>query len=1280
MLHDHYRRLAIWTLFLLGTLSLATGQPVIQVVRAAGPCDPPVTNPIVCENSKPGNPASQWDVSGSGDPSIQGFSTDISVNKGGTVTFKVNTDASAYVLNIYRIGYYGGMGARLVATVMPSAALPQRQPACVTNSTALYDCGTWALSASWAVPADAVSGVSIARLVRSDTLGASHVFFIVRDDSGNSPILFQTSDTTWQAYNAYGGSTLYFGTNATSGCNDGYCGRAYKVSYNRPFLTRANTNGIGQLGFFFNSEYPMVRWLESNGYNVSYFTGMDSDRMGSAIRNHKVFMSVGQDEYWSGGQRANVEAARAAGVNLAFFSGNDVFWKTRWENSIDGTNTPYRTLVSYKETHANAVVDPADPPTWTGTWRDPRFSPPADGGRPENALKGTLFTVNGPRYDAITVPSADGRMRFWRNTAVANLTSGQSATLTSGSLGNEWDEAPDNGSQPAGLIELSSTTVNLSSQYLLDYGSTFGAGTATHRLMLSRYPGGALVFGAGTCQWSWGLDGTHDVMSSTPDLNMRQAPVNLLADMGVQPGSLQPGLVAATASTDTTPPASTIISPASGSTIPFGNPITVSGTATDAGGGVVGGVEVSVDGGSTWHLAGGRGNWTYTFTPALQGQLTIKSRAVDDSGNLETPSAGVTVTVGTASTSLHSLNVGGGYAEAPDAAKLKITGDWTVEAWFKDQSTSGYSHNPAYLLIKGDTNVAGEAPYLIEVDWGSIRAGERTAWNNQVVSYSLPASGAGQWHHVAATLQASSRTLTLYLDGVQVAQGTLAALTTIGNSLPLDIGRDGSSGNNWVGKIDDVRIWNLVRTASQIGASYQNELGAAPAGLAANYRFDESSGSTAADSTPSPDNATLFSGATFSTDVGAGAPPPATPPVISNVQASGITSSTATITWSTDQASNSQVDYGTSTSYGFSVSNSASVTSHSVQLTGLSASTLYHYRVDSTDAAGTTSSGDFTLTTAAPPPPPVISNVQSSAVTNSSATITWSTDQASTSQVDYGTTTAYGSSTTLDPSLVTSHTVQLSGLSPGTTYHYRVDSTDAGGTTSSGDFTFTTTNAAPQFSLALSNGGYAEATNANKLNPSGDWTVEAWFKDESPSGYNHPSSYLLIKGDTNVSGEAIYLFDLEWGALLIGERTGWSNQVMRYVLPASGAGSWHHIAASLQASSRTLTIYLDGVQVAQGTLSALSLGNVLPLDIGRDGNTGNYWNGKIDDVRIWNVVRTASQISANYQSELSGPQTGLVANWKFDDGSGATAMDSTSAPDNASLLGGATFSSDTGAH
>ena len=176
----------------------------------AAPCDAPITNPVACENTKPGNPASEWDVSGSGSGSIQGFATNISVDQGGAMSFKVDTNATDYRIDIYRMGYYGGQGARKVTTVQPLAVLPQLQPNCLSNgSTGITDCGNWAVSATWVVPADAVSGIYIAKLVREDgTAGSSHMVFVVRDDDGGSDLLFQTSDTTWQAYNQYGGASL----------------------------------------------------------------------------------------------------------------------------------------------------------------------------------------------------------------------------------------------------------------------------------------------------------------------------------------------------------------------------------------------------------------------------------------------------------------------------------------------------------------------------------------------------------------------------------------------------------------------------------------------------------------------------------------------------------------------------------------------------------------------------------------------------------------------------------------------------------------------------------------------------------------------------------------------------------------------------------------------------------------------------------------------------------------------------------------------------------------
>jgi len=117
--------------------------------------------------------------------------------------------------------------------------------------------------------------------------------------------------------------------------------------------------------------------------------------------------------------------------------------------------------------------------------------------------------------------------------------------------------------------------------------------------------------------------------------------------MGVQPATLQGGLVPAVASTDTTPPTSAITSPSSGTTVSPGSSVTISGTAVDSGGGVVGAVEISLDGGTTWHPAVGRENWSYSATFTNTGTVNVRTRAADDSGNLEVPGPGITFTVGT---------------------------------------------------------------------------------------------------------------------------------------------------------------------------------------------------------------------------------------------------------------------------------------------------------------------------------------------------------------------------------------------------------------------------------------------------------------------------------------------------------------------------------------------------------------------------------------------------------------------------------------------------------
>jgi beta-glucanase (GH16 family) len=189
-------------------------------------------------------------------------------------------------------------------------------------------------------------------------------------------------------------------------------------------------------------------------------------------------------------------------------------------------------------------------------------------------------------------------------------------------------------------------------------------------------------------------------------------------------------------------------------------------------------------------------------------------------------------------------------------------------------------------------------------------------------------------------------------------------------------------------------------------------------------------------------------------------PDDTTPPIISGVEATSVSSSGATIAWTTDEPGDSQVEYGTTTSYGnLTPLDTSPVTAHAQSLSGLQAGTAYHYRVHSNDANGNlASSGDFTFTTSPPDTtPPVISSVSSSGISAREATISWATNEPADTQVEYGQTTAYGKTTALNTSLVTSHTQIVGGLSKGTLYHYRVHSRDTDGNlASSDDFTFTT--------------------------------------------------------------------------------------------------------------------------------------------------------------------------------------------------------------------------------
>ncbi len=235
---------------------------------------------------------------------IEGYASAVSLNRGEDIKLYVNTKEPTYTIEILRIGWYGGRGMKSMGTPVTRNGMAQAPPVMDTAS-GLIECD-WQDPYLLHVPASNdptvwPSGMYVAKLTAGTTGKQNYIIFVVRDDQRPSDLLFQASVTTYQAYNDWGGRSLY----STP--------RASKVSFNRPYL-----HGHGT-GHFIYWELSMVQYLEKEGYDVSYTTDVDTHERGNLLSLHKGFLSVGHDEYWTWRMRDNVEAARDNGVNIAFF-------------------------------------------------------------------------------------------------------------------------------------------------------------------------------------------------------------------------------------------------------------------------------------------------------------------------------------------------------------------------------------------------------------------------------------------------------------------------------------------------------------------------------------------------------------------------------------------------------------------------------------------------------------------------------------------------------------------------------------------------------------------------------------------------------------------------------------------------------------------------------------------------------------------------------------------------------------------------------------------------
>ncbi|MGB8854185.1 MAG: N,N-dimethylformamidase beta subunit family domain-containing protein [Pirellulales bacterium] len=290
-------------------------------------------SPIVAENARPGT--RDWLLTnvkvddGRRSAAIEGYCSHTSIRAGETLSIFVSTrPVSRFTLQIYRTGFYGGDGARLMADLGEFAGAEEPDPP--LGEKRLRRC-EWKASTELKIPADWPSGVYVGKLTSREGGLQSYVIFIVRDDRP-ADFLFQCSDFTWQAYNRWPNRCALY----DDGRTEWYWGPNVQVSFDRPYgkfyhlVNQPLSTGSGD---WFLWEFPLAYWMESQGYDVSYISNLDTHRDPARLSKSRGFLSVGHDEYWTIEMFRNVQAAIAAGTSVGFFSGNAVFGKVKFDDS-----------------------------------------------------------------------------------------------------------------------------------------------------------------------------------------------------------------------------------------------------------------------------------------------------------------------------------------------------------------------------------------------------------------------------------------------------------------------------------------------------------------------------------------------------------------------------------------------------------------------------------------------------------------------------------------------------------------------------------------------------------------------------------------------------------------------------------------------------------------------------------------------------------------------------------------------------------------------------------
>lgn len=382
------------------------------------------------ENRLLGNSMNEWwilDADQAHAHEIEGFAYPQAVNVGENVKLFINTEYPTYDLRIYRLGYYGGTGARRVFESLGRVGIAQ-PPCNSSGTTGVVDCGNWAAVLS-VNTSQFTSGVFLVKLdgrvVGGQRAKSRHFLFVVRDDSRPSRFLVQIETNTIQAYNVWGNKSLAgnlyndnpdgvgFGLYAEGERSGAVYGwryrqdlrpRAVAVSYRRPVAS--DTFGLLNQGTgeFMKNAYPFIRWAEANGFDLTYVDDVSVGRFPSLLLSHRAVLVVGHGEYWSQSQRDRFDEARNHGVNLAFFSGNEAYWRV--DHRPVG-NPDYSVMWCFKAP-ANSPFIPSV--LSAGSFGDPVLGSPTvlfrEVGQPEGALVGVQYEDTAGFNAGAVLPSA----------------------------------------------------------------------------------------------------------------------------------------------------------------------------------------------------------------------------------------------------------------------------------------------------------------------------------------------------------------------------------------------------------------------------------------------------------------------------------------------------------------------------------------------------------------------------------------------------------------------------------------------------------------------------------------------------------------------------------------------------------------------------------------------------------------------------------------------------------------------------------------------------------